>query len=71
MKIVKANIQDLPMVVNMKMEMFREVGSITLLQENVEDKIYATYLSLYHEDKCCHYIAFEDGKAIACGGEEK
>jgi GNAT superfamily N-acetyltransferase len=68
MDIVKANIQDLPIVVNMKMEMFREVGSISLLQENVEDKIHDAYLSLYREDKCCHYIAFEDGKAVACGG---
>ncbi len=37
-EIKRAGIQDLPAVVKMKMEMFREVGSISLLQENEEEK---------------------------------
>ena len=36
MKIRKAEIKDLDIVVQMKMDMFKEVGSVTLLQENAE-----------------------------------
>ncbi|MGN0641949.1 MAG: GNAT family N-acetyltransferase [Huintestinicola sp.] len=68
MEIKKAEIKDLSIVVNMKMDMFKEVGSITLLQDNAEEKIYEKYKELYQEEKCCHYLIYENGKAIACGG---
>ncbi len=68
MEIRKAEIKDLDIVVRMKMAMFKEVGSITLLQDNAESKIYEKYKELYTQDKCCHYLAYESGKAIACGG---
>lgn len=68
MEIVRAGEKDLPVIVSMKMEMFREVGSIAMLQENAEEKIHQTYAALYREDKCCHFIAYEQGQAIACGG---
>lgn len=41
MEVRKAEIKDLDIVVQMKMNMFKEVGSVTLLQENAESKIYA------------------------------
>lgn len=69
MKIVKAEVKDIPLIVNMKMNMFQEVGSAALLQDNVEEKIRQTYALLYQEDKCCHFIAYdEEGQAAACGG---
>lgn len=34
MEVRKAEIKDLDIVVQMKMDMFKEVGSVTLLQEN-------------------------------------
>lgn len=37
-EIKKAEIKDLDVVVKMKMEMFIEVGSISLLQDNAEKK---------------------------------
>ena len=43
MKIKKAKIKDLDVVIKMKMEMFIEVGSISLLQDNAEKKIYEKY----------------------------
>ena len=39
MKIKKAEIKDLNTVVKLKMDMFTEVGSIALLQDNAEEKI--------------------------------
>lgn len=38
MEVRKAEIKDLDIVVQMKMDMFKEVGSVTLLQENAESK---------------------------------
>ena len=68
MEIKKAKIKDLDIVVEMKMAMFREVGSITLLQDNAERKIYEKYKELYTQEKGCHYLVYENGEAVACGG---
>lgn len=50
MEVRKAEIKDLDIVVRMKMDMFKEVGSVTLLQENAESKIYAKYKELYSRE---------------------
>lgn len=69
MRISKADMKDIPLIVDLKMKMFREVGSFALLRDNAEEMIVQTYASLYREDKCCHFIAYdEDGNAAACGG---
>lgn len=69
MEIIKAKEKGIPLIVDMKMKMFKEVGSITLLQDNAEEFIQETYASLYREDKCCHFIAYDENKQIvACGG---
>lgn len=68
MEVRKAEIKDLDIVVRMKIDMFKEVGSVTLLQENAESKIYAKYKELYSQEKCCHYLVYENSKAVACGG---
>lgn len=51
MEIKKADIKDLNLVIKMKMDMFTEVGSIALLQDNAEEKIYEKYKELYQEEK--------------------
>lgn len=69
MEIRRAEVEDLPIIVDMKINMFQEVGSAALLQDNVEEKIQRTYADLYREDKCCHFLAYdEEGRAAACGG---
>lgn len=69
MEIVRAEVKELPLIVDMKMKMFREVGSITLLQDNAEELIRQTYEALYREDKCCHFIAYDENmQEVACGG---
>lgn len=68
MEIKKAEIKDLTMVVKLKMDMFTEVGSIALLQDNVEEKIYKKYEELYREEKGCHYLVYENDSIVACGG---
>lgn len=68
MDIKKAEIKDLTMVIKLKMDMFSEVGSITLLQENAEEKIYEKYKELYQEGKGCHYLVYDNDCIVACGG---
>lgn len=64
----KAKIKDLDVVIKMKMEIFIEVGSISLLQDNAEKKIYEKYKELYQDGKGCHYLICENDTVIACGG---
>lgn len=68
MEIRKAEIKDLNLVIKMKMEMFTEVGSVALLQDNAEEKIYEEYRNLYQTEKLCHYLVYENDHVIACGG---
>lgn len=68
MELKKAEIKDLDTVVRLKMAMFKEVGSIALLQDNAEEKIYAKYQELYKKDMGCHYLIYENDTVIACGG---
>ena len=46
------------------MDMFTEVGSIALLQDNAEEQIYEKYKELYQEEKACHYLLYE--KFVFC-----
>ena len=68
MRIKKAEIDDLDTVVKLKIDMFTEVGSIVLLQENAEKLIYEKYRELYLEEKACHFLLYEDDTVVACGG---
>ena len=43
MEIIKAKEKDISLIVDMKMKMFKEVGSITLLQDNAEEFIRNGY----------------------------
>lgn len=68
MEIVKASEKDISIIIDMKLKMSKELGIDFVLQENVEEKIKQTYLSLYKEDKGCHFILYEDDQAVAIGG---
>lgn len=68
MEIRKAEIKDLNLVIKMKMDMFTEVGSVALLQDNAEEKIYKKYRNLYQTEKLCHYLVYENDHVIACCG---
>ena len=69
MELIKAEAKDLPLIVDMKMRMFKEVGSIALLRDNAEEMIEQTYAALYWEGKGCHFIVCDgNGQAVACGG---
>lgn len=68
MKIVRASEKDIPIIVEMKMKMFQELNSITLLQDHAQNKIKQVYKSLYQEDKLCHFMIYEEGEIVAIGG---
>ena len=68
MEIKKAEIKDLDIVIKLKMDMFKEVGSIVWLQDIAEKHIYEKYKELYQQEICCHYLVYENDSVIACGG---
>lgn len=68
MKIVKSSEKDISIIVDMKLKMSKELGIDFIFQENIEEKIKQTYLSLYKEDKGCHFIVYEDNEVVAIGG---
>lgn len=68
MKIVKASEDTISIVVDMKMRMSKELGIDSVFGENVEEKIKETYLNLYHEDKGCHFLLYENNQVVAIGG---
>lgn len=68
MKMLKAKVEDIKIIVDMKMEMFKEVGSISLLQDDAYEKIVQAYRELYKQDKCCHFIVYEENQVVAIAG---
>lgn len=68
MNIKKATKEDIEIILDMKMRMSKELRITEVFQENVEEKIKEKYLSLYQEDKCCHFLIYEDEKVVAIGG---
>ncbi len=68
MQMVRASVKNIPLIVKMKIEMFRELNLNTLLEDDVEEKMNQTYQTLYQEDKLCHFILYENDQMIAIGG---
>ena len=68
MKIVKASEDTISIVVDMKMKMSKVLGIDSVFGENVEEKIKETYLNLYHKDKGCHFLLYENNQVVAIGG---
>lgn len=68
MEIVKATLKDIDTIVDMKIQMSEELGISHILEDNIEDKIKEEYTKLYNEDKCFHYLVYEENKIVAIGG---
>lgn len=68
MEIVRATIQNIDEIVNVKMKMSEELGIKYIFQDNVEEKIKQEYTKLYNEDKCFHYMIYEENRIVAIGG---
>lgn len=66
MNIVRAKEQELPLIVEMKLKLFQESGVSFLLRENAAAQIQETYASLYREDSCCHFIAYDETGEEPC-----
>lgn len=68
MAIVKATLKDIDTIVDMKIQMSEELGISHILEDNIEEKIKEEYTKLYNEDKCFHYLVYEENKIVAIGG---
>lgn len=68
MEIVRATLKDIETIVDMKMKMSEELGINHIFPDNVEEKIKQEYTKLYNEDKCFHYMIYEENRIVAIGG---
>lgn len=68
MEIVRATLKDIETIVDMKMKMSEELGINHIFQDNVEEKIRQEYINLYNEDKCFHYMIYEENRIVTIGG---
>lgn len=68
MEIIRATLKDIETIVDMKMKMSEELGISHIFQDNIEEKIKEEYTKLYNEDKCFHYLVYEENKIVAIGG---
>ncbi|MCI9435314.1 MAG: GNAT family N-acetyltransferase [Bacilli bacterium] len=68
MEIIRATLKDIETIVDMKMKMSEELGISHIFQDNIEEKIKEEYTKLYNEDKCSHYLVYEENKIVAIGG---
>lgn len=68
MEIVKATMDDISIIVDMKIKMSEELGISHIFQDNIEEKIREEYTYLYKKDKCFHYMVKENNRIVAIGG---
>lgn len=68
MEIIRATLKDIETIVDMKMKMSEELGISHIFQDDIEEKIKEEYTKLYNEDKCFHYLVYEENKIVAIGG---
>lgn len=68
MEIVRATLKDIETIVDMKMKMSEELGINHIFQDDIEEKIKQEYTKLYNEDKCFHYMIYEENRIVAIGG---
>lgn len=68
MEIVKATMDDISIIVDMKIKMSEELGISNIFQDNIEEKIREEYTYLYKKDKCFHYMVKENNRIVAIGG---
>lgn len=64
----RAEISDIPKLVEMKLKMFEESGHDKLLCDNSYEKICRVYEQLYVEEKSCHFVIEEQKIIVACCG---
>ena len=68
MMIRPSNLSEVDKVINLKMKMSEEVGSLPYLIENAEAEIHREYTDLYNKEWARHFVIEEDGVVVACAG---
>jgi len=66
--IERATANDIPVLVKLKIEMFRESDHLDLLIENPEQIIIKKYKELYAADNACHFVIRDGSIIVACAG---
>jgi len=67
-KFREALLSDLPQVVKLKIDMFKDSGHFDLLINNPYEIILKDYDNLYKSKEAKHYLAIKDNNIISCIG---
>jgi N-acetylglutamate synthase-like GNAT family acetyltransferase len=63
-----SRVSDIPLIAELKLKMFKEVGMSHLLIDHFLEEVISTYTTLYTSESAQHYVIEEEGKIIACAG---
>jgi N-acetylglutamate synthase-like GNAT family acetyltransferase len=64
----KATVEDLAVIVSMKLRMFDEAGYADLLKENAAEQIQKKYNEMYGASTASHFVIEDNGTIVACAG---
>lgn len=63
-----ANIDDLPLIVKLKLCMFEEAGLTDILAEDAYERILNSYKELYEKRRTQHFVIEKRSQIVACAG---
>lgn len=67
-KVIRASVDYLPRIVDMKLRMFAESGRTHLLARNAASVIVEDYQRMYGLDIAAHFLAVDGSTVMACAG---
>lgn len=68
MELRKATEKDIPVIIDLKMKMSEEIGITSVFIHDAKEKMTISYQELYQQEKCFHYIVYEEKEVVAIGG---
>lgn len=63
-----SRVSDIPLIAELKLKMFKEVGMLHLLINHFLEEVISTYNTLYTSESAQHFVIEEEGEIIACAG---
>jgi GNAT superfamily N-acetyltransferase len=63
-----ATLDDLPAIVDLKLQMFEEAGMAEMLADDVYELVLSRYHALYECGIAQHFVVEQEGRIIACTG---
>lgn len=63
-----ATVSELPMIADLKLKMFQEVGMAGILMDGFIDEVIRCYGKMYRSGTARHFVIESEGQLMACAG---